>query len=49
MGAPLCDLCNAPMTKTKTLNSGNSRFETYSCKTCNIQRTICTGVTSQES
>lgn len=39
-----CSLCNGPMTKVSSMNSGNSRFETYRCTTCGEESTKCLGL-----
>lgn len=44
MDNPECELCKGPMSKVDSVNSGNARYETYRCSTCNTEKTKCVGI-----
>ena len=39
-----CEKCNGIMAKTGIMESGNSKFEKYTCKACGHTMMKCVGV-----
>jgi len=39
----LCAKCKSPMAKGALLNSGNSKYVTYTCGGCRTEKTVCIG------
>ncbi len=46
MNAEKCEKCGGIIAKTGIMDSGNSKFEKYSCKSCGHTTMKCVGVNS---